>query len=88
MEIILSLKNEILLHQSYIPNEVFLSSTTIVEAMQNDLEFWCDMAKFAFQKECDKIDYAQVKGKVNRLLQLIAKAELFIKKRLHELSGE
>lgn len=88
MEIILSLKNETLLHQSYIPNEVFISSTEIVKSMQDDLDIWCDMAKFAFENECNKIDYVQIKGKVNMLLQLIARAELFIKKRLRELSGE
>lgn len=88
MDLILSLKNEILLHQSYIPNEVFLSSTAIVKLMQDDLDFWCDTAKLVFGNECDKIDFEQCKQKGNALLQLIATAETYIKRRLCKLSGE
>ena len=51
------LKNEVLLHQAYIPKTVFEESTTFVVQMQDDFDYWFDMAKCLFAGEYGKIDY-------------------------------
>lgn len=51
------LKNEMLLHQAYIPKTVFEESTTFVVQMQDDFDYWFDMAKCLFAGEYGKIDY-------------------------------
>ena len=50
------LKNEMLLHQAYIPKTVFEESTTFVVQMQDDFDYWFDMAKCLFAGEYGKID--------------------------------
>ena len=44
-ELIKMLKNEVLLHQDYIPKTVFKESTAFVVQMQDDFDYWFDMAK-------------------------------------------
>ena len=58
-ELIKMLKNEVLLHQAYIPKTVFKESTAFVVQMQDDFDYWFDMAKCLFAGEYGKIDYAK-----------------------------
>ncbi len=81
-----SLKNEILLHQTYIPNSVFESSTAIVFQMQEDLPFWVDVGKSLFAGEYEKFSYETKENTVDIFLSLVAKLELSIRERLEELS--
>lgn len=87
-ELIKDLKNENLIHQSYIPQEVFNAFTSVVKQMQDDMPLWFDMAKFLFAGEYDKIDYEKCKTTIDTLLMQLAFAETMVRKRLEQLSGE
>lgn len=87
-ELIENLKNETLIHQSYIPQEVFDAYTSVVRQMQEDIPFWGDMAKFLFAGEYDKIDYKKCETTIDTLLKYLAVAEIMVRKRLKQLSGE
>ena len=85
--LIKELKNETLIHQSYIPQSVFTTSVTVVKQMQDDLNYWYDMAKLLFAGDYERIDYENGEKAVDRLLLRLTAAEVAIKKRLEELSG-
>ena len=85
-EVTIELKNETLVHQSYIPMSVFLLSCDITEQMQKDLHYWHEMCKVLFAGEDEKIDYEKGEKIVSDLLLILAAAQLSIKKRLEELS--
>lgn len=85
--LIKELKNETLIHQSYIPQSVFTTSVAVVKQMQDDLNYWYDMAKLLFAGDYEKIDYDNGEKAVDRLLLRLTAAEVAIKKRLEELSG-
>lgn len=87
-ELIKDLKNENLIHQSYIPQEVFKAFTSVVKQMQDDMPLWFDMAKFLFAGEYDKIDYGKCETTIDTLLMQLAFAETMVRKRLKQLSGE
>lgn len=87
-ELIIILKNENLVHQSYVPQEVFNAFTAIVKQMQEDLPWWLDMAKLLFAGKYDKIDYEKSEKVVDLLLMRLAFAEMKVRKRLKQLSGE
>ena len=84
-ELIKSLKNESLIHQCYIPQEIFSAFSKLVGQMQDDTHYWYDMAKFLFVCEYDKIDYKKAEEVVDALLMCLATAEMAIKKRLAQL---
>ena len=86
MELTKELKNETLIHQSYIPKSVFMSSTALVKQMQDNSEYWFSMVKYLFAGEYDKIDYTLGVQKVDEVLLWLTKTELTIKARLEELS--
>ena len=71
-ELVKDLKNETLIHQSYIPQEFFDAFTAVVKEMQDDLSLWFGMAKFLFTGEYDKIDYEKCKIAVDMLLMQLA----------------
>ena len=85
-ELIKEIKNEILVHQSYIPQNIFTASTVVVGQMQEDLHFWLDVGKAQIDNKYDSIDYKMGQEKIDVVLADIAKAQLAIKKRLEELS--
>ena len=87
-ELIKDLKNENLIHQSYIPIEVFTAFSAVVKQMQDDANYWFDMAKLLFAGEYDKIDYDKGKAAVDMLLMHLAAAEIEVKKRLKLLCGD
>ena len=79
------LKNEMLLHQAYIPKPVFEESTTFVVQMQDDFDYWFDMEKCLFAGVYGKIDYEKGEKTVEMLLVKLAKMEVSIKNSLKEL---
>lgn len=85
-ELVKDLKNENLIHQSYIPQDVFNAYTTVVKQMQDDVPLWFDMAKLLFAGEYSKIDYEKCEGTVDRLLMHLALAETTVRTRLKQLS--
>ena len=87
-ELVKDLKNENLIHQSYVPQEVFDAYTSVVKKMQDDIPFWFDMAKLLFAGEYDKIDYEKCEVAVDTFLMHLAFAETKVRIRLKQLSGE
>lgn len=87
-ELIVTLKNETLVHQSYIPFDIFSAFTAVVKQMQDDLPWWFDMSKFLFAGEYDKINYEKSKESVDALLKQLACAEMLVRSRLKQLSRE
>ena len=87
-ELVKDLKNENLIHQSYIPQEVFDAYTCVVKNMQDNIPLWFDMAKLLFAGEYDKIDYEKCKVAVDTFLMHLAFAETKVRTRLKQLSGE
>lgn len=81
------MKNENIIHQSYIPQDVFTAYTTVVVQMQDDMQLWFDMAKFLFSGEYDKIDYEKCEVTVATLLKHLAFGETMVRNRLEQLSG-
>lgn len=87
-KLVKELKNENLIHQSYIPQEVLDAYTSVVKQMQDDIPLWFDMAKLLFAGEYDKIDYEKCAVAIDTLLMHLAFAETMVRKRLKQLSGE
>lgn len=87
-ELIKDLKNENLIHQSYIPQEVFNAFASVVKQMQDDVPLWFDMAKLLFAGEYGKINYEKCETTIDTLLMRLAFAETMVRKRLKQLSGE
>ena len=87
-ELVKDLKNENLIHQSYIPQEVFDAYTSVVKNMQDNIPLWSDMAKLLFAGEYDKIDYGKCEMAVDTFLMHLAFAETKVRTRLKQLSGE
>ena len=85
-ELIINLKSEVLLHQSYIPESVFKASSEVVSEMQKSLDYWKKTAKLLFAEGYDVIDYDKGKIIVDDLLKLISLTEQVIKHRLKEMS--
>ena len=86
IQLINILKNKILLHQSYIPDSVFKSSSEVVSEMQKSLDYWYKMAKLLFAEKYDDIDYDKGKNIVDDLLKLISLTEQVVKHQLKEMS--
>lgn len=87
-EIVKDLKNENIIHQSYIPQDIFTAYTTVVVQMQDDMHLWFDMAKLLFAGEYDKIDYEKCEVTVATFLKHLAFGETMVRNRLEQLSGE
>ena len=85
-ELIKEIKNEILIHQSYIPQNIFTASTVVVGQMQADLQFRLEVGKAQIYSKYDSIDYKKGQDKIDIVLKNIAEAQFAIKKRLEELS--
>lgn len=84
-KLMINLKNEILVHQLYIPSDIINAYSDIIGQMQNDMAFWYDMLKFFYTKEYAKIDYSKCESIINSLLLKISIAEVLVRKRLEHL---
>ncbi len=87
-ELTKELKNTNLMHQSYIPQEVFDAFTSVVKQMQDDIHLWFDMAKLLFAGEYGKINYEKCETAVDVFFIKLALAETNVRQRLSQLSGE
>lgn len=86
LEIIMVLKNEALIHHSYIPMEIFQLSTNIVKNMQDNAQFFGDMSKLLFRGDYKNIDYKRCSEIILGLLKCVAETEVAIRNRLENLS--
>ena len=81
------IRNETLIHQSYLPENILLSSNMVVKKMHDDLNFWINTAKAFFEQKYEDIDDATIQEVLTDLFKTIAVMEVHIKKRLEELSS-
>lgn len=88
MEEVITLKNESLIHQTYIPEIIFLATTDLVKVIQGQLPYWKDMCKLMQEGKYDMIDDDKGEEYLDSVLKQMAKTEIEIRKRLKELSGE
>lgn len=86
--LIKNLKNEILIHQPYLPQDVVVAYSNVVNRMQDDTPWWAAMAKLLFAGEYNKIDYKKGDEIVDGLLMQLSVAETLVRKRLLKLKGE
>ena len=87
-ELIITLKNENLIHETYVPQDIFTAFTAVVKQMQDDMPLWFDMAKFLFAGEYDKINYEKCDSTVEAFFMQLAFAQTLVRSRLKQLSGE
>ena len=87
-ELLKQLKNEALLHQAYLPIDMFAAVTGVVKLMQDGLLYWQDIAIALSNGEYDKIDSEKNEQLGDELRAQIACTEVIIQERLRQLSGE
>ena len=87
-ELLKQLKNEALLHQAYLPIDMFTAVTDVVKLMQDGLLYWRDIAIVLFNGEYDKIDSEKNEQLGDELRAQISCTEVIIQERLRQLSGE
>ena len=87
-ELTKNLKNENLIHHTYVPQNIFYAFSDVVKNMQKDTQYWFDMVQLSFSGEDDKIDRKKAQENVDTLLMSLAAAEMAVKKRLQQLCGE
>lgn len=87
-ELLKQLKNEALLHQAYLPIDMFTAVTDVVKLMQDGLLYWRDIVIALSNDECDKIDSEKNEQLGDELRAQISCTEVIIRERLRQLSGE
>ncbi len=87
-ELIIELKKEYLVHQTYIPQTIFNAYASVTKQMQEDLSWWFDMRDFLLAEEYEKINYEECDEKVEMVFAKLALAEMLVRSRLKHLSGE
>ena len=87
LETIINLKKFSLLYQSYIPDNIFNYSMSIIEELQENCDLISDSLKFLGDKQEDKLNLNAIKDFTSKILLLIANTEVSIKTRLQDLSN-
>lgn len=87
LETIINLKKFNLLYQSYIPNNIFNYSTSIIEELQKNTDLISDSLKLLGDKQEDKLNLNAIKDFTSKILLLIANTEVSIKTRFQDLSN-
>lgn len=87
-QLVIELKKSILIHHSYIPQDIFYAFTSVVKQMQDDMPLWRDMTKLLSVGEYSKIDYIKCEIVIDDFLKRLSFAETMVIKRLKELSGD
>lgn len=87
LETIINLKKFSLLYQSYIPDNIFNYSMSIIEELQENCDLISNSLKFLGDKQEDKLNLNAIKDFTSKILLLIANTEVSIKTRLQDLSN-
>ena len=87
LETIINLKKFSLLYQSYIPENIFDYSMSIIEELQENCDLISDSLKLLGDKQEDKLNLNAIKDFTSKILLLIAHTEVSIKTRLQDLSN-
>lgn len=85
LKMIPEMKNEILLHQSYIPQNVFEAASALILEMQKELDFWKEVVSL-FGENGSAFDEKKAEEISNAVLMCVASIEVAIKQHLTELS--
>lgn len=88
IEQISALQNQCLIHQSYIPTEIFGVFEEVIKQVKEGMCYWVETEKLLYSEEDDAIDYSMGKEKSEAVLNSIAAAETKIQERLKQLCGE
>lgn len=88
LEIIPKMKNESVLFQPYIPNQVWIEVSHLIGSMQRDLSLWNQVGNVIFGEDEKNIDLQRARTICDDILLHIATVETVIKKRLTQLSTE
>ena len=83
---IIEIKNLDLVHQAYIPSDIFSAGTSVIMSMQDNVEHWQQVGLILFEQADGKIDIEKSEKIKDEILMNIACVETLIKKRLKELS--
>ena len=86
LEIIPKIKNDVVLYQPYIPNDVFIEVTQLVKTSQENLTFWDEVANKLFYEPDTLIDTQKAEHISESVLKQIGTIEMVIKRRLSQLS--
>lgn len=86
LNMIPKLKNDDVLYQPYIPQNVWASVASLIGEMQKELEFWKETAKSLFGLNEIPVNVQKAEEISNSVLMQIAIVEIGMKKRLTELS--
>ena len=84
----IELKNETLIHGLYVPDEITYEFSNLVKQMQNDIQLWGRMGRFANDGEYDEIDYHECEKVKEMFFLRLAVGQIKVRKRLRKLSGE
>lgn len=87
-EQVIALQNQYLIHQSYIPREIFGALANVVNQVRENMCYWVKVEKLLRLGENDAIDYSMGKEKSDAVLNSIAAAETKVYNRLHQLCEE
>lgn len=82
LKMIPEIKNDVVLYQPYIPQDIFEEVSELIGFMQRDLAFWSESGKVIFEEIKEAIDLNQAKMISDQVLLHIAAVEMEIKKRL------
>ena len=85
-ELILELKNETLVYQAYIPQNIFSVSSKLMGQMQRDISFWTEVSNKLYNGDYNDIDYQKCQDEIDIVLLYIANVQVEIKNRLKKLS--
>lgn len=88
LEIIPKFKNDCILYQSYIPEDLWIEVTSLISEMQKELKFWGETAKSLFSLEEQDININKAEEISFSILNQISKLEFSVKNRLIKLSEE
>ena len=87
LETIINLKKYSLLYQSYIPNNIFNYSMSIIKELQENCDLISDSLELLGDRQEDKLNLNAIKDFTSKILLLIANTEVSIKTRLQDLSN-
>lgn len=86
LELIIKMKNEVLVYQFYIPNEIFDDCSNLVGVMQDSAKYFDIVANIIFEKSKEEIDVEKLEETRNILLAKLAMSQVTIKNRLDKLA--
>lgn len=86
LKMIPEIKNDSVLFQPYIPEDIFEAVAVLLSSMQSEMKYLCFVGEVLYEKADGEIDTNKLKDISDKVLLSVALIEMRIKKRLTELS--